>query len=309
MVADGADRVGMGRGIPVVLAVSGGADSMALLHGAASLAADRGWQLVVAHLDHGLRPDSAEDAKFVADAAEALGLPWEIRRTDVGVEASAAGSGVEEAGRRARYDFLEEVAADRGTEALIATAHTADDLAETVLLNLVRGAGQRGVRGMPARRGRVVRPLLHVRRAALRAELAVAGIGHREDPTNRDTDRSRARLRADVLPVLESLNPEAVEAIARFAGLAADEDAYLDALAADELQRRRDGDGSIDWRTPPPPAVGRRVLRLAIGEPAPAAERIEAILEAATGPRGGLVIELGRGRTAEIRRRRIVIGP
>jgi tRNA(Ile)-lysidine synthase len=308
MVAEGADRLGLGRDLPLVLAVSGGADSMALLHGAASLAPGRGWQLVVAHLDHGLRTDSADDARFVAEAAEALGLPWEMRRTDVGSAAAESGTGIEEAGRQARYAFLEAVAADHGPEALVATAHTADDLAETVLLNLARGAGTRGVRGIPGRRGRMVRPLLHVRRTALRAALADAGVEHRDDPTNLDIDRARAAIRAEVLPVLERLNPEAVAAISRYAALAGDEDAFLDALAAEELSRRRGGDGAIDWRKPPAPALGRRVLRLAIGEPAPAAERIEAILEAASGPRGGLVIELGRGRIATIRGRRIVIG-
>jgi tRNA(Ile)-lysidine synthase len=307
-VSDGADRLAIPSGISLVLAVSGGPDSMALLHGAAAVAADRAWQLVVAHVDHALRPASADDARFVASMAESLDLPWKIRRTDVGAEAAAAGIGIEEAGRAARYAFLESVAASQGREALVATGHTADDLAETVLLNLARGAGSRGLRGMPARRGRVVRPLLHARRASLRAALDAAGITFLDDPTNRDTDRSRAAIRTEVLPVLERLNPEAVEAIGRFAGLTGEEDAYLDALAAEELARRRDGDGAIDWRTPPPPALGRRVLRLAIGEPAPAAGRIEAVLEAAAGPRGGLVIELGRGRSARIRERRIVIG-
>jgi tRNA(Ile)-lysidine synthase len=281
---------------------------MALLHGAADAAPDRGWQLVVAHLDHGLRPDSADDARFVAEAAEALGLPWEMRRTDVGLAAAESGSGIEEAGREARYAFLETVAAGHGPDALVATAHTADDLAETVLLNLARGAGTRGVRGMPGRRGRIVRPLLHARRAAVREAVEAAGVAYRDDPTNLDTDRARARIRADVLPVLEALHAGAVDAIVRHAALAGDEDAFLDALATDELNRRRDGDGAIDWHRPPPAALGRRVLRLAIGEPAPAAERIEALLEAAAGPRGGLVIELGRGRTATIRGRRIVIG-
>jgi tRNA(Ile)-lysidine synthase len=307
-VGAGADRLDVPDGAVLVLAVSGGPDSMALLHGAAVQAPKRGWRLVVAHLDHALRSESADDAAFVAGAAEALGLPSEIRRTDVLAEAAAAGIGLEEAGRRARYAFLEEVAADRGPDTLIVTGHTADDLAETVLLNLARGAGRRGLRGMPAKRGRVVRPLLHVRRAPLRAAVEAAGIASRHDPTNRDTDQSRAAIRAEVLPVLERLNPEAVEAIGRFAALAGEEDAFLDALAAEELQRRLDSGGAIDWRTPPPPALGRRVLRLAFGDPAPAAERIEAILAAASGPRGGIVIELGRGRTASIRERRIVFG-
>jgi hypothetical protein len=116
-------------------------------------------------------------------------------------------------------------------------------------------------------------------------------------------------VRSELLPALERLNPAAVDALLRFAELAADDDALLDALAAGELARRRDADGAIDWRRPPPHALGRRVLRLAIGDPAPAADRIEAVLAAASGPRGGLIIELGRGRRATIRGRRVRIGP
>jgi len=281
---------------------------MALLHGAAEIAPSRAWHLVVAHLDHGLRPESADDAAFVVAAAEALGLAWEVRRVDVRAEAAAKRQGIEEAGREARYAFLEWVAASLGSDAPVATAHTADDQAETVLLNLVRGAGLRGARGMPARRGVIVRPLLHARREVLRATLDAQGIVYRDDPTNRDLDQSRARVRAELVPVLESLNPDAVGALVRFAGLAADDDALLDELAAAELKSRRGADRAIDWRKPPPPALGRRILRLAIGDPAPAADRIEAILDAAAGTRGGVVIELGRGRTAEIRGRRISIG-
>ncbi|MGH2462033.1 MAG: tRNA lysidine(34) synthetase TilS [Candidatus Limnocylindria bacterium] len=289
--------------------MSGGPDSMALLHSASWLAPERRWQLVVAHLDHGLRADSAEDAQFVTDAADALSLPWRLRRTDVAALAATEGTGIEEAGRAARYAFLEEVADSLGPGALVVTAHTADDQAETVLLNLARGSGQHGLRGMPARRGRVVRPLLHARRAALRDALDGAGIAYRLDPSNADSARSRAWVRAELLPVLERLNPASVEALLRYADLAADDDALLDALATEELARRRADDGAIDWRRPPPLPLGRRILRLAIGDPAPAAGRIEAVLAAANGSRGGLVIELGRGRTATIRGRRINIGP
>jgi tRNA(Ile)-lysidine synthase len=306
-LARGADELRMPIGVPLVLAVSGGPDSMALLHGATALSPSRGWQLIVGHLDHGLRPDSAADAAFVTEAADAHGLTWRLRRTDVAVEASERGVGIEEAGRAARYAFLEEIAADLGSESLVVTAHTADDQAETVLFNLARGTGLRGLRGMRARRGRVVRPLLHVRRADLRAALDGAGIPYRLDPTNDDLTRARARIRGDLLPALEALNPAAVEALVRFASLAADDDGLLDALAAAELTRRRGPEG-IDWHDPPPPPLGRRVLRLAIGDPAPAAERIEALLDAAEGQRGGIAIELGRGRTARIRGRRIVIG-
>lgn len=281
---------------------------MALLHGAVEIGPSRGWHLVVAHLDHGLRPESSDDAAFVVAAADALGLAWELRRVDVRAEAAANRQGIEEAGRQARYAFLEWVAASLGSNALVATAHTADDQAETVLLNLVRGAGLRGARGMPARRGVIVRPLLHARREVLRASLDGLGVAYRDDPTNADVEHARARLRTELMPILESLNPHVVGALERFAGLAADDDALLDDLAAAELKRRRGADGSLEWRKPPARALGRRVLRLAIGEPAPPADRIEAILDAAAGPRGGVVIELGRGRTALIRGRHIAIG-
>jgi tRNA(Ile)-lysidine synthase len=292
-----------------VLAVSGGPDSTALLHGAAALARDRGWRLTVAHLDHALRQTSADEAAAVAAAAAALGLPAEVRRVDVAAVATAEHRSLEDAGRQARYRFLEEVAISHAPDALIATAHTADDAAETILLRLARGSGLRGLRGIPARRARIVRPLLHARRSVLRAALDAAGIGYLTDPSNANLAHARNRVRGELLPALERLNPAAVEALVRFGRLAADDDNLLDALAAAELARRRDGmDGAIDWHDPPARALGRRVLRLAIGDPGPSAERIEALLDAAEGPRGGLVIELGGGRGASVRERRIRLG-
>ena len=306
-VGAGADRLGIGAEAQIVLAVSGGADSIALLHGATRLVAtqERSWQLRVAHLDHALRPDSAHDAAFVVAAATILGLPAEVRWTDVAALARGEGRSVEEAGRDARYRFLEETASD-GT--LIATAHTLDDVAETVLINLLRGSGLGGMAGIPARRGRVVRPLLEARRAELREVLDAAGIEYRDDPSNEDSAFLRNRVRAELLPVLESVRPGAVERIGRFSRLAADDDALLDELAAAELMARTDDAGAIDWRSPPPTPLGRRVLRLASGDPVPSAERIEALRLAAEGDRGGVVIELGAGREAAVRERRIRIG-
>ncbi len=299
-VARGARALAIPDDAHLVLAVSGGPDSMALLHGAA-----RGrWRLTVAHLDHALRPDSADDATFVADAAATLGLAAVVRRTDVAALARAEGRSLEEAGRTARYRFLAEVA---GQDGLVAIAHTADDAAETVLINLLRGSGIAGARGIPARRGNVVRPLLAQRRAALRDALDAAGIAYRLDPSNADPAFLRNRVRAEVLPLLERLRPGAVESLTRFATLAADDDALLDALAAAELEARHRPDGSLDWQAPPARAIGRRVLRLAIGEPAPAAERIEALLDAAEGPRGGLRIELGGRRSASVKERAITL--
>jgi tRNA(Ile)-lysidine synthase len=298
-VGRGADALGIETGAPLLLAVSGGPDSMALLHGAARLGR---WRLSVAHLDHGLRPDSAADASFVTDAAAALDLSCTVRRIDVAALAAAEGRSLEEAGREARYRFLEEVAT---ADALIATAHTADDSAETILLNLVRGSGLAGASGIPPRRGRVVRPLIVERRASLRRALEAAGIEYRLDPTNDQLDAARNRVRREVMPALERLNPAAVEALTRFGRLAADDDALLDAIADAELTRRRTAEGGIGWHDPPARALGRRVLRLAIGDPAPSLERIDALLNAAEGTRGGVRIELGAGRSASVRERTI----
>jgi tRNA(Ile)-lysidine synthase len=305
-LADGATRLDIPDGAALVLAVSGGPDSTALLLGASALVPARRWRLTVAHLDHGLRPTSADEAAAVAASAALLELPVEVRRVDVAALAAAEHRSLEDAGRQARYRFLEGVAAVRGPDALILTAHTADDAAETILLRLARGSGLRGLRGIPARRGRIVRPLLHVRRATLRAALEAAGIAYSTDPSNADVAHARNRVRAELLPALERLNPAVVEALTRFGRLAADDDDLLDALASAELtQRRSPEDGAIDWHRPPSRALGRRVLRLALGDPAPSAERLEALLDAAEGPRGGVTIQLGGGRGASVRGRLI----
>ena len=306
LVAHGARAARIPASSSIVLAVSGGGDSVALLRGVAQAAATLrpGWAPSVAHLDHGLREGSATDAEAVADAAAALGLSCTVRRVDVAALARDEGRSIEAAGREARYRFLEAVAPDG---ALIATAHTADDAAETVLLNLLRGTGLSGTRGIPRRRGRIVRPLLDARRATLRELLDDAGIPYIDDPMNADPAYLRNRVRAELIPLLEAIRPGAVDRVGSFARLAADDDALLDDLAAAELAQRRGDDGAIGWREPPPRALGRRVLRLAVGGPAPSAERIEAVLDAAEGERGGVRIELGRGRIASVRARRITL--
>jgi tRNA(Ile)-lysidine synthase len=299
--------VGVPRDARLIIAVSGGPDSMALLHGAARLVATdaMAWRLSAAHLDHGLRADSADDARFVADACAALGLQCAVARTDVAAaSAGEGGRSIEEAGRDARYAFLQPLAGDDGW---IATAHTADDSAETVLINLMRGAGTRGLRGIPSRRGRVVRPLLAERREWARSRIEAAGVEYRLDPSNEDPAYLRNRVRHELLPLMESIRPGAVGRLIGFAALAADEEEVLDALAFVELGRRRTPEGDLDWRTPPSRAMARRVLRRAIGSPAPSSERIEALLDAASGERGGLTIELGGGRVASVTERRIRI--
>ena len=281
---------------------------MALLAGAAAVRDERRWTIHVAHLDHGLRATSAADADFVKSEAEKRGARFHCRRVAVGELARRRHRSTEETGREARYAFLEEVASGLAADTVIATAHTADDSAETILLNLARGAGISGLRGIPERRGRIVRPLLGCRREDIARWVEEEGVPYRSDETNMDLAYARNRVRAEVMPALLKINPGAVDALLRFGSLAADDDEVLNDLARAELGRRTlpGSPVRLDWRDPPPAAIGRRMLRFALGSTlgsAPSRERIDALLEAATGPRGGVRVELGGGRVAMVRGR------
>ena len=191
----------------LVVACSGGGDSMALLHLVAAGAVGHRWRVLVAHLDHGLRDDSGEDAAFVERAAAELELPYSVESVRVD-ERRRPGESIEAASRRIRYAFLRRVAREAGRDARILTAHTADDQVETLALRLARGVGVRGLRGiLPEREDGVVRPLLGTRRRELRRFLESSGIGWREDPTNRDLEIPRNRWRW----ALERLDPAAYD--------------------------------------------------------------------------------------------------
>ncbi len=207
-----------------VVAVSGGSDSIALLR---VLHAQR-LDLSVAHLDHGARPESAEDARFVAELAATLGLPF-----DLGHWRPERPAHFEADAREARYAWLAEVARRREAP-VVAVGHTRDDQAETILHRIVRGAGPRGLMGMPRARSlgeglTLVRPLLDVGRAELRDYLGSISQAWREDATNADLDRTRARVRHDLLPRLASdFNPDVAGALVRLGALTRSAVAALD---------------------------------------------------------------------------------
>jgi tRNA(Ile)-lysidine synthase len=239
LVADRAARALAAAGVPaagdgLAAAVSGGADSLALLHALRTLAGPRGWRLAVVTVDHGLRSGSAADAAFVADHAKALGLDARVETLAPADLARHRRAGQEGAARAARYEALWRAAGELGCDWL-ATGHTLDDQAETVLLQLLRGAGPDGLAGMPVRSGRLLRPLLGVRRAETRACCAAIGVDWREDPTNAEPGPLRNRVRQRLLPLLEQLRPGATGALARTAALAADERDWLDPLVAAAL--------------------------------------------------------------------------
>lgn len=249
---------------PLVLAVSGGTDSTALALILAELAERLGLVLHVAHFDHRTRPaDAAADAQFVADLALRIGAPLRLGRA--GRPARS-----EDEARRDRYAFLRRAAEHVGASA-IATGHTLDDQAETVLLHLVRGSGLAGAAGMRPLRDGIARPLLAIGRGDTSAICAAAGIVPREDPTNASLRFARNRVRLRVLPELAALNPRVREALARFADAAADVDAALeraareaasDAKAEASTPRGPEGSpGAVDLRDlPKPRALRERVL-------------------------------------------------
>ena len=204
----------------LLVAVSGGPDSVALLH----LLKGGPYRLHVAHFDHALRPLSAEDANFVRMLCASLELPFHTERAPTARVAREKGWNLEDAARRLRYSFLTRTAKRVGADAVV-TGHTRDDQAETVLMQVLRGAAF--LKGMPGKRGWVIRPLLSTPRADLLAYLASVGQLYLTDPTNRDTTRTRAWLRHEVLPLLTSRYPHVTRTLAGLAVLQRDQEAHF----------------------------------------------------------------------------------
>jgi tRNA(Ile)-lysidine synthase len=284
-------------GTTVLAAVSGGADSVALLHLLAREAAGGRFRITVGHLDHGLRRGSRADRRFVERLAERLGLPCFAERREVSGRRKR-GESPEEAARRVRRAFLLEAAEACGA-GLIATGHHLDDQAETVLMRLVRGAGATALTGMAERgTGPFVRPLLGIERSDLRRYLARHGLEYREDPSNRDLRFDRNRTRRLVLPLLqEALNPRAAKHLVKAAGRFREDARYLDELAAAGLERlsRSGPRGSLELDAPrlaqSPPPLARRMARLALSRAGAdprrvSAAHVEALLDLAGGGAG-----------------------
>lgn len=225
----------------MLVAVSGGPDSMALLRGLLEVAESRGHTIMAAHLDHQLRGEqSAADAAWVARQCERLRVPVEVGTVDVPGLASAEGRGIEETARQARYTFLEQAAGRAGCSH-IAVAHTADDQAETILHHVIRGTGLAGLRGIP--RSRVldsgvtlIRPLLGVPRDEVRAYLGAIGQESLTDDSNDDPRFTRNRIRQTLLPLLRAeFNPNIDEALRRLSQQSGDIQTSIEFAAANLL--------------------------------------------------------------------------
>ncbi len=229
----------------VLVAVSGGPDSVALLGALVDLARvpRRAWKVSAAHLDHGLRPEAGADAAFVAELCERLGVELHAGRANVAQEARQEGLSLESAGRMARYRFLGQTARRLGCSH-VATGHQADDNVETVLHRIVRGTGIEGLRGIPARRRLggediwLVRPLLEQTRQDVLDYLHARGLGWREDASNAESAFTRNRIRHELLPLLrEQFNPQVDAALRRLITTAEWAGQYLDALGGQALEQ------------------------------------------------------------------------
>jgi tRNA(Ile)-lysidine synthase len=270
---------------PVVVACSGGADSVALL----LLAAEAGLAPVAVHVDHGLRADSAADVEVVRRAAESVGATWRSVRVAVG-----EGPNLEARARDARYGALRVARAELGATAIL-VAHTADDQAETVLLNVLRGSAAAGLAGMAPRRGDIVRPLLHLRRDAVRAVVESRGLATVDDPTNADVRWRRAWIRHEVLPMLgRGSDRDLVPVLARQAELLRAESELLDELGDEVLTAAgTDAPSTRVLRAAALP-VARRALRRWIGLPPPSADEIERVLAVVRGEHAAAELSGGR---------------
>lgn len=256
------------RGKRVLIALSGGADSVALAALLAEAREEYALTLFAAHMDHAIRPQSAEDAAFCRELCRRLEIPFHEIRVDVPAEAARTGEGLETVARRLRYRWLREVKEAVGADA-IALAHHMDDQAETVLMHLARGTGPEGIGGMRERSGDLVRPLLGLRKRELTAYLEARCIPWREDATNALADTPRNALRLHGIPELEKSYPQMTLALARYAEAAQIESDYLSGLADAFLaERRASGPYGkyLGLQPPPPRAILRRAIRRICGE-------------------------------------------
>lgn len=293
---------------PVILMVSGGADSMALLHMAATEPLDLGdgaglvrvakEHLHVLHVNHLLRGEDADaDQHFVQATCDSLGIPCTALRVDVAKLAQERDGNVEEMGRRVRYDAARELAQKLCTEqgvsrqkAKILTAHTADDRAETFMMNVMHGSGMSGLASIPRHRGLIYRPLLDYTHDQLKDWLKARDLDWHEDATNTDTHYLRAYMRHNVLPLLKARNPLLVQTVCKIADLMTDEDDYLEAKAARKLRhitlRKSESSLVLDALklSSTDVVIARRVVRIVARQLIPEAwlefRHVDAVLEA-----------------------------
>lgn len=286
----------------LVVALSGGADSCALLNLLISLPGFN-LQLVAAHLNHCLRGNESDgDEDFCHKLTKGYGIPFESCRVDVKILAKSGGLNLEDAGRQARITFLDQVHKKHNAKAIV-TAHHSDDQSETVLMRLLRGSGMSGLAGMRYRNQRgYLRPMLNISRVQIEQYLAENGLTWREDASNLDTIFLRNRIRHELLPLLEQYNPAIRQRLTATAAILSDEDLLLESLAEQAIEKSWQRDCNVfgcrcATLKAHPAALQRRILRQAFKALAGNLERlslehIEAIRQLMNSPRPNAQIAL-----------------
>ena len=229
----------------VVAAVSGGADSMVMLHLLRTMRETGGVdEIVCAHFNHGLRESAARDEGHVRRVCAEWNIPFVSESADIAAMAAQTGQSVEMAAREARYGFLRRVEEERVADYIL-TAHNADDNAETVLLNLIRGTGLAGLCGIPVQRGVLIRPLLHVSREEIMVYAQAHNVPYVEDESNQDTVHRRNQLRLEVIPLLRQINPSFLRAVTRMTEHLREDDDFLNATAQNMSKPHAKQEGEI----------------------------------------------------------------
>jgi tRNA(Ile)-lysidine synthase len=290
------------KGEPVLCAVSGGMDSMALLHVLLSLRETLGFLLYAAHFNHKLRGDEAErDATFVASYCREHNIPFLLGEGDVAKEAENQRCGIEETARSMRYAFLEDAAKEVGATRIL-TAHHADDNVETLLLHLVRGTGLRGLTGIPPVRGMIARPLLATSRLEISEYVQQNQLPFVEDSSNKDDSFARNRLRHNVLPVLKEMNPNLIHALSGTVRSLREDQVYLEARALELFRKaHRAEDGMViatNCLAMEPKALAVRVIIRMLEEieaSAPSQVHLNGIIEIAQGSDPSAALHLPGG--------------
>jgi tRNA(Ile)-lysidine synthase len=259
------------EGGTVIVGYSGGADSTALLHLMTRLQGEFNLRVHAAHLHHGMRPEADDDVRVCEAVCAGLGVPLHVERVDVPALAQAQRVSLEEAGRNARYAFFDRLARELNAVA-VALAHTRDDQIETILINLLRGTGPRGLCGMPYKRDHIIRPLLDATRAQTHQYCAAHGLPTVFDSTNLDPHQLRRRVRMELIPLLRDLSPAFDRHLLRLADILENEEAWWDyevrsllecgsVASADAETLLQHSKVGREFFTHLHPAMQRRVLR------------------------------------------------
>ncbi|MDR1101104.1 MAG: tRNA lysidine(34) synthetase TilS [Clostridiales bacterium] len=291
----------------IIAGVSGGADSICMLHKLArgELEDWRGCEVVAAHFDHRLRANSGADALFVRETCDKLGVECRVRSEDVQAYAHEHKISTETAGRLLRYEFFVEIARENG--GIIATAHNANDSAESVIMHLLRGSGRAGLCGIRSRElagTRVVRPIIDMPRAEIEEYCRENSIEYLRDETNDDTQFFRNKVRHEIMPII--YENAGLEALGRASGILREEEDFLRAEVARLMcENVREGEFSANWFNSLHKAIKRRVLQMLIKpstERTIQLERVDACIEMIAKNYGGKIIEMPDGFRVSLRK-------